>query len=129
MRSPLLTAVLLLIAAATASFAADHPIAGDSLLLRDPPNAARRSVRFLAARDLAIDPISAVDPRTVGATIEFFGEGAGNGGTGPMALEASHWAGTGRPAGSTGYRYLDSGRRPGSRRSCSGWEDGAAPCR
>jgi hypothetical protein len=106
-RSPLPTAALLLIVVATSSLAGDHPIAGDHLLLTDPSIIARRSARFLAVRDLEIDPTRAADPRTVGATIEFFGEGSADGGTGPMALGPSHWTGTGRPRGSIGYRYLD----------------------
>ncbi len=99
--------ILLLVLIARTSFATDHPIAGDQLLLGDPTNAARRSVRFAATRDLAIDPTRASDPRVVGATFELLGENPGDGATGAIALASSLWSGVGRPAGSKGYRYLD----------------------
>ncbi len=116
MRSPLPTATLLLLLVATSSGAGDHPITGHHLLLTDPPVAARRSARFLAVRDLEIDPTRGDDPRTVGATLELFGEGPGDGGTGPIALDSSFWTATGRPPGSRGYRYFASTGAAGIRK-------------
>ncbi len=99
---------LLVALVATASLAADHPIEGDRLSLKDPPtNTARRRVTFTATRDFAIDPTGAADPRNVGATIEFLGENPGDGATGPIVLDPSFWVGVGRPPGSRGYKYLD----------------------
>ena len=100
-------ATLALVFVAAASFAADHPIEGDRLLLKDPSDATRRAVRFTATRDFAIDPSMAADPRSVGATIEFMGAGAGDGATGPIALDPSFWTGLGKPPGSKGYKYFD----------------------
>ncbi len=102
---------------ATASLAADHPIEGDRLSLTDPPtNALRRRVTFNAARDLAIDPTSGADPRSVGATIELTGENPDDGATGPLALDPSFWVGVGRPPGSRGYKYLDFNASTGIRK-------------
>ncbi|HEY2385613.1 MAG TPA: PQQ-dependent sugar dehydrogenase [Candidatus Binatia bacterium] len=112
MRSALRPAALLLALFATASAAADRPVAGDHLLLTDPANAARRRVQFVAARDLAIDPAKTADPRVGGATLEILGEGQGDGATGVLPLDASLWTGIGRPPGKRGYRYAD--RRPGA---------------
>ena len=68
------------------------------LLLTDPPNAARRVVRFRAARDPAIDPHAAGDPRSVGATLEIAGAGPGDGATGTVSLDpAPERAFPGRP--------------------------------
>src|SRR5262245_26932878 len=69
----------------------DHPIAGDSLILADPPSDADRKLRFKATRDAAIAPAEAGDPRAVGATLEVTGTASGNGATGPLALDASLW--------------------------------------
>ncbi len=93
---------------ATAAIAADHPIEGDRLSLSAPPtNVARRRVTFRATGDLTIDPTTAADPRSIGATIEFTGENPGDGATGPIALDPSFWVGVGRPPGSRGYKYVD----------------------
>ena len=75
------------LAMTAAVIAADHPVGGDRLLLTDPPNAARRVVRFRAARDPAIDPHAAGDPRSVGATLEIAGAGSGDGATGTVSLD------------------------------------------
>ncbi len=110
-------AVLVLALIATSSFAGDHPIEGDRLLLSDPPtNVARRSVRVTALRNFAIDPTTVADPRTVGATLELTGAHAGDGATGPIVLDPSFWTGVGRPPGSTGYRYLDFNASTGVRK-------------
>src|SRR5207244_2955322 len=105
--------------------AADHPIGGDRLLLTDPPNAARRVVRFRAARDPAIDPHVAGDPRSVGATLEVTGAGPGDGATGTISLDAERWIGLGHPAGTAGARRggrLGRARRPGP--AGKGWQRG-----
>jgi len=111
MRSALHSAALLVVLC-TAASAADRPVAGDRLLLADPANSARRRAQFVAASDLAIDPASAADPRTAGATLEILGEASGDGATGVIPLDASRWTGIGRPPGKRGFRYVD--RRPGA---------------
>src|SRR6185369_6771951 len=55
--------------AASTVIAADHPVAGDTLLLKDPVGKPeRRTVNFKANHDPAIDPSQVGDPRTLGAT-------------------------------------------------------------
>ncbi|MCC6764702.1 MAG: PQQ-dependent sugar dehydrogenase [Deltaproteobacteria bacterium] len=99
--------------AASTVIAADHPIGGDYLLLKDPPGKPeKRSVNFKALKDLAIDPGQAGDPRTLGATIELSGAGGG-GATGPIALAPGFWKGLGNPPGSKGYKYFDKARATG----------------
>ncbi len=90
---------------AAVALAADHPIEGDRLVMRDPAKVTRRSVRFSAVRDVAIDPTAAADPRSAGATLEIAGENVGDGTSGPIALDAAFWSGLGRPAGSKGYKW------------------------
>jgi len=90
--------------AASTVLAADHPVAGDSLLLKDPVGTpAKRTVMFRASRDLAIVPSQAGDPRAVGATVELTGGGGGDGASGPIALAPGFWKGLGNPPGSKGY--------------------------
>jgi cysteine-rich repeat protein len=113
-RSLVAVAVALVHAAA---FAGDHPVGGDSLLLKDPPSADNRKVRFKATRDPAIDPSDAGDPRTLGATLEVTGEGSGDGATGPIDLDASLWTGLGNPPGIKGYKYLDRNRTNGVKKA------------
>src|SRR6185436_3594869 len=109
--------LLLAIAAFAAStvIAADFPIAGDQLSLKDPVGKPdRRSFSFKATKDLAIDPALVGDPRSLGATIEFTGGGVGDGATGPIALPAgAFWKGLGNPPGSKGYKYYDKTRSSG----------------
>src|SRR5881296_2449992 len=95
-----LPALAVLLALASVALATDHPIAGDSLLLKDPMAAADRKVRFKATREAAIDPSQAGDPRALGATLEIAGESPGDGMTGPITLNPTVWTGLGRPAGS-----------------------------
>jgi cysteine-rich repeat protein len=110
-RVRLLVLVLLL---ASVSLAADRPVAGDRLTLKDPVGRPeRRSVRFKAARDTAVDPLAGADPRVLGATLEIAGANAGDGNTGPITLAAGFWAGLGNPAGSKGYRFKDPLRTTG----------------
>src|SRR3989454_2879811 len=108
------TAVML--ALASVALAIDHPITGDSLVLKDPMAASDRKVRFKATHDAAIDPSQAGDPRALGATLEIAGTSAGDGATGPITLEPTLWTGLGRPAGSRGYRYFDRSRSTGVRK-------------
>ena len=100
--------------AASTVLAADHPIAGDGLVLKDPVGKPeKRLVSFKALRDLAIDPNQTGDPRTLGATIELTGAGGGDGSTGPIVLTPTLWKGLGNPAGSKGYKYYDKTRANG----------------
>src|SRR3989442_4219179 len=116
MMTALLRPAAAILVMAAAALAADHPMEGDRLLLTDPSNPARRVVRFRAARDPAIDPHATGDPRSVGATLEIAGTGAGDGATGTISLNPMRWTGLGRPAGSAGYRYDDRAATTGVRR-------------
>jgi len=111
-----LPALTVMLALASVALATDHPIAGDSLLLKDPMSVAGRKVRFKATRDAAIDPSQAGDPRALGATLEMAGTSPGDGTTGPITLDPMLWTGLGRPAGSRGYRYFDRSRSTGVRK-------------
>ena len=51
-----LLALAVALALVGAALATDHPIAGDSLALKDPMSASDRKVRFKATHDAAIDP-------------------------------------------------------------------------
>ena len=116
MQCRLRTLVLVLAAlAASTVIAADHPVAGDTLLLKDPVGKPeKRVVTFRANRDLAIDPTMAGDPRLLGATIAFTGTGVGDGASGPIALPpGAFWKGLGNPPGSKGYKFLDKNRANG----------------
>src|SRR5205809_2045974 len=101
---------------ASAALATDHPIAGGSLVLRDPVDAPTRKVRFRATQDPAIDPSQAADPRALGATLEIAGKNPGDGTAGPIALDPMLWTGLGHPPGSRGYRYFDRSRSNGVRK-------------
>ena len=101
---------------AAAALATDHPIEGDRLVLTDPSTPARRTVRFRAARDPAIDPRAAADPRSMGAILEIAGSGAGDGATGTISLDPGRWTGLGHPAGAAGYRWDDRAATNGVRR-------------
>lgn len=99
---------------AAAAFAADRPVAGDRLLLKDPAGkAAARSVRFKASKDPSIDPATGDDPSVAGATLEVVGSNPGDGATGPVSLPADAWTGLGKPAGTKGYRFNDPNRTGG----------------
>src|SRR3989442_509397 len=105
-----------MLALASVALAIDHPITGDSLVLKDPMATSDRKVRFKATHDAAIDPSQAGDPRALGATLEIAGTSAGDGATGPITLDPTLWTGLGRPAGSRGYRYFDRSRSTGVRK-------------
>src|SRR5205809_2823690 len=55
---------------ASAALATDHPIAGGSLVLRDPVSAPTRQVRLRATAAPAIEPSQAGHPRALAATSE-----------------------------------------------------------
>ena len=93
--------------AAGRAYAADRPLGGDLLRLRDPAAAAGRRVLFRAARDPALATALADDPRTVGATLSVAGTNSGDGNSGTIELPAAGWSGLGRPAGSKGFRFVD----------------------
>lgn len=114
MRHAALAVALLLPLVGPAVRAADHPVAGDRLSLRDPagrPDGC--SVKFKAAKDFAIDPTSGADATVVGATLEVVGANPGDGNTGPVTLPAALWTGLGKPAGSKGYKFKDASRSDG----------------
>src|SRR5512143_1669527 len=91
-------ALTLVVLAAGLAIAGDHPIAGDKLVLKDPAsNGTRRTFRFKAMRDAAIDPAMAGDPRASGALFEIVGRGASDGSSGEVTLDASLWQGLGEP--------------------------------
>jgi cysteine-rich repeat protein len=106
------TAALAAILLAGPTLAADHPIAGNLLRLRDGGAAARR-VRFRATREPALVP-PVGDPRTAGAVLEIVGSGPGDGTTGSIALEGHRWRGLG-PRGRRGWRWSDPGSTTGIR--------------
>ncbi|MEB2286004.1 MAG: hypothetical protein B6D46_14825 [Polyangiaceae bacterium UTPRO1] len=109
---PLIVGLAALVASTV--IAADHPIGGDYLLLKDPlGKPGKRVVNFKALKDVAIDPAQAGDPRTLGATIELHGAGGGDGATGTIALAPGFWKGLGNPPGSKGYKYFDKTRSTG----------------
>jgi len=60
-------------------------------------------MRFVAARDAAVVPSAANDPRTVGASLVVVGAGAGDGSSGTISLDARFW----RALGTKGFRYID----------------------
>ena len=99
---------------AATALAADHPIAGDRLVLKDPAGKPeRRALRLRALSDSAIDPATAADPRTAGATLEVVGSGTGDGTSGALTLAPRLWRGLGKPSGSKGYRFLDRNQSAG----------------
>jgi hypothetical protein len=109
--------VFIVLLSVVAAHAADHPIAGDKLVLKDPSSGAeKRTVRFKAAKDGAIDPSAGGDPRALGATFEIAGAGAGDGTSGVVTLDASLWVGLGTPPGSKGYKWLDAAASAGVRK-------------
>ena len=94
--------------------AADRPVAGDRLTLKDPAGRPEsRSVRFKAGRDPGVDPVTGADPRIGGATLEVVGGNPGDGNTGGIDLPAGLWTGLGKPEGSKGYRFKDALRTDG----------------
>ncbi len=54
-----LRALAVMLALASVALAIDHPITGDSLVLKDPMAESDRKVRFKATHDAAIDPSQA----------------------------------------------------------------------
>jgi len=105
------------LAASGVASAADNFVGGDLLRLRDPSgDPSRRRMTFKAVRDVAIAPGVGNDPTVVGATLEIFGTGPGDGSTGVLTLPAGNWTGLGVPAGSKGYKYIDKTDSVGIRR-------------
>jgi hypothetical protein len=102
---PIVVATLLSLLA-PAALAIDHPIDGDKLRVRDAgPD--RRTFFFRAGHELQIVPGNIADPTVAGATVQVFGDGAGDGDSGVIVLPADRWRPLGNPAGSKGYYYLD----------------------
>jgi cysteine-rich repeat protein len=101
---PALAAILV----AGLAVAADHPIGGDRLTLKDPvAKPERRTFRFKANKEPNVEPSLAADPRAVGATLEVVGRGAGDGSSGVVTLDAAHWEGLGQPPGAKGFKWID----------------------
>ena len=98
------------------ALAAEHPIGGDVLRLKDPPAADGREIVLRATHDPAIMPSLANDPRQLGASFQVVGAAFGDGATGLIALPAAQWKGLGRPAGSKGFRFFDRGEVHGIRK-------------
>ena len=97
---------LLTVGLAASAVAADRPLHGDVLRLKDPTHPAGRRFHFRAARDPGLGA-DVRDPRVSGATLEVTGAAPRNGATGVMDLPAARWTGLGHPAGSKGFRYQD----------------------
>ncbi len=107
--------VLLLAGLSATALAADHPVKGDLLRLRDPSRASARAVAFHSGRSATLTASPTTNPRRFGAVLEVAGAGPGDGTTGSVALEAGRWRGLGRPAGSRGWRYADRAAHGGIR--------------
>src|SRR5262245_47825096 len=80
--------------------AADHPMRGRLLDLRDPPADGGREIHFRSGRDAGG---LAGDPRVGGAVLEVTGTGTGDGTSGRIALPAGRW----RALRRGGFRYRD----------------------
>ena len=91
---------------ATLAGASDLPIKGGLLKLQEKSPALRKFF-FRTSKEAQISLATIGDPTVTGATIEVFGSGAGDGNTGVVMLPAAFWRGTGRPAGSNGFVYVD----------------------
>ncbi len=101
-----LLGLLMSLVLVTSVGAADIPIFGKQLLLKDPASGPeKRTVRFRDTKDPAIDPANAADPRINGATLEIVGRGAADGTSGVITLPGGQWTGLGHPAGSKGYKF------------------------
>ena len=86
-----LCSLAVLVTLTTAALAADRPVAGDRLSLKDPAGESERprAFKFKAGRDPAVDPGRAAPTRaSVGATLEVIGANPGDGTTGPITLPA-----------------------------------------
>lgn len=87
--------------------AADVPLDGRLLIVRDSGDARARRIRAASQRVPELAATDIPDPRVLGATLEIRATGADGGDTGVVSLLPVHWRGLGDPAGSRGYRYLD----------------------
>jgi cysteine-rich repeat protein len=113
MRTVLASMLALALVCPVVALAADRPVAGDSLTLKDPANVNGRAIKFKAAKDPAIDPGSGADPTNVGATLEVEGTNPGDGDTGSIDLPANLWRALGNPPGAKGYKFTDKTRSSG----------------
>ncbi len=97
--------------------AVDHPISGHALLLKDSATEpTRRAFNFKTTHDPGVNPAQANDPRRARATVEVLGEGAGDGSSGVVPLDADSWTALGSPAGSKGYKWSHRGPELGIRK-------------
>lgn len=99
--SPLLAAVVCLVAPGLAR-AADHPLGGDVLRLKEKASGQRTFV-FRATADPALLSLDGVDPRSGGATFEIRGSAGGDGVSGVVTLPAAGW----KAIGTRGFRFRD----------------------
>ena len=118
---PVVVAVMALVTAlagmlASDAGAADRPVAGDRLLLKDARTRGGPRFEFRAARDPGLDVTALGHPTVLGATLEVRGSTPGDGGTGLLTLPPALWKGIGKPAGARGYKYLDRRRAQGVKR-------------
>jgi hypothetical protein len=95
---------LLLAINATAVLAVDHPVEGDRMRIQDPGDPARRRFFFRAVKEAEITGATIADPTIAGATVEVFGAGGGDGGSGAIFLPAANWRAL---TAGNGYVYHD----------------------
>ncbi len=111
MRSPLALALAFATSACVAR-AADHPIRGGLLRMKDARSASARRFRFRVGGEAGIVPRAVSDPRLAGATLAIVGTGTGDGSSGDITLPAARW--TALRGG--GFRWLDGAATGGVRK-------------
>ena len=84
---------------------AAYPIASKVAKVDQRGDFSRHKLVFKTENDPLISPVHS--PAVNGAVFLLRWEGENSGRTPLIGLPASHWTGTGRPAGSKGYKYLD----------------------
>jgi cysteine-rich repeat protein len=96
--------------------AADHPVEGRLLRLRDGGVENKRLGRFVAARQPAVDLAEIPDPRTVPSSVQIRGVDPGDGSSGVIDLAPERWQPLGTPPGSKGWKYFHRERGVGATR-------------
>ena len=102
MRSLAALAAIACLVAPGLVLAADHPLGGDVLRLKETPSG-RRTFVFRAVADPALTSLDGVDPRNGGATFEIRGSAGGDGVSGVVTLPAAGW----KAIGTKGFRFRD----------------------
>lgn len=100
-------------AAPGSAVAADVPLAGRLLLVRDTGEPGARRLRVVSEPSPALEARVLPDPRVLGARLEIVAVAGGD--SGVVSLAPSGWSGLGEPAGSRGYRFRDTGGGSGVR--------------